>query len=101
MKLKLGRVGMGRVLHLGPSWHGPSFMWAELAWAELVLGRVVLHPFPLCVYIYSIWRRNLTPIGGSFFGTHAFNFFFLIVYLRIYAAYLYCWVVVARMQLQK
>ena len=45
IKLKLGRVGMGRVLHLGPSWHGPSFMWAELAWAELVLGRVVLHPF--------------------------------------------------------
>ena len=35
---------MGRVLHLGPSWHGPSFMWAELAWDELVLGRVVLHP---------------------------------------------------------
>ena len=35
---------MGRVLHIGPSWHGPSFMWAELAWAELVLGRVVLHP---------------------------------------------------------
>ena len=44
IKLKLGRVGMGRVLHLGPSWHGPIFMWAELAWAELVLGRVVLHP---------------------------------------------------------
>ena len=43
-KLKLGRVGMGRVLHLEPSWHGPSFMWAELAWAEFVLGRVVLHP---------------------------------------------------------
>ena len=39
IKLKLGRVGMGRVLHLGPSWHGPSFKWAEL-----VLGRVVLHP---------------------------------------------------------
>ena len=45
IKLKLDRVGMGRVLHLGPSWHGPSFMWAELAWAELVLGRVGLHPF--------------------------------------------------------
>ena len=44
IKLKLGRVGMGRVLHLRPSWHGPSFMWAELARAELVLGRVVLHP---------------------------------------------------------
>ena len=44
IKLKLGRVGMGRVLHLGTSWHGPRFMWAELAWAELVLGRVVLHP---------------------------------------------------------
>ena len=44
IKLKLGRVGMGRVLHLGPSRHGPIFMWAELAWAELVLGRVVLHP---------------------------------------------------------
>ena len=42
--LKLGRVGMGRVLHLGPSWHGPSFKWAELAWAEMVLGRAVLHP---------------------------------------------------------
>ena len=35
---------MGRVLHLGPSWHGPSFMWAELVGAELVLVRVVLHP---------------------------------------------------------
>ena len=46
IKLKLGRVGMGRVLHLGPSWHGPIFMWAELAWAGLVLGRVVLHPLP-------------------------------------------------------
>ena len=34
IKFKLGRVGMGRVLHLGPSWHGPSFAsWAELAWA--------------------------------------------------------------------
>ena len=44
IKLKLGQVGMGRVLHLGPSWHGPIFMWVELAWAELVLGRVVLHP---------------------------------------------------------
>ena len=44
-KLKLGQVGMGRVLHLGPSWHGPSFMWAELVGAELVLVRVVLHPY--------------------------------------------------------
>ena len=35
---------MGRVVHLGPSWHGPSFMWAELVGAELVLVRVVLHP---------------------------------------------------------
>ena len=34
-------LGMGRVLHLGPSWHGPSFKWAGLACAELVLGRVV------------------------------------------------------------
>ena len=32
---------MGRVLHLGPSWHGPSFAsWAELAWAEFYVGRV-------------------------------------------------------------
>ena len=44
IKLKLGRVGMGRVLHLGPSWHGPIFKWAELAWAELVLGRVLSGP---------------------------------------------------------
>ena len=51
IKLKLGRVGMGRVLHLGPSWHGPSFMWAELAWAELVLGRVVLHPLAVCQHL--------------------------------------------------
>ena len=41
---------MGRVLHLGPNWHGPSFMWAELEGAELVLGRVVLHPL-LCYEI--------------------------------------------------
>ena len=55
IKLKLGRVGMGRVLHLGPSWHGPIFMWAELAWAELVLGRVVLHPVnsPLVSFIFT------------------------------------------------
>ena len=44
IKLKLGQVCMGRVLHLGPSWHGPSFMWAELAWGEFVLSRDVLHP---------------------------------------------------------
>ena len=45
IKVELGRVGMGRLLHLGPSWHGPSLKWAELSWAELVLGRVVLHPW--------------------------------------------------------
>ena len=28
--IKLGRVGMGRVL-CGPSWHGPSWFWAELS----------------------------------------------------------------------
>ena len=50
-QLNLGRAGVGRVLHLGPSWHGPSFMWAELAWAELVLGRVVLHPIKLHLLI--------------------------------------------------
>ena len=27
---------MGRVLHLGPSWHGPSFA----SWAEFYVGRV-------------------------------------------------------------
>ena len=49
---------MGRVLHLGPSWHGPSFMWAELVGAELVLGRVVLHPF-----MAILWRtrRKVIP----------------------------------------
>ena len=53
IKHKLGRVGMGRVLHLGPSWHGPIFMWAELEWAELVLGRVVLHPTgPLLFFLF-------------------------------------------------
>ena len=41
-QLKLGRVGMGQVLHLWPSWHGPSIMWTKL-----VLGRVVLHPSEL------------------------------------------------------
>ena len=60
IKLKLGRVGMGRVLHLGPSWHGPSFMWAKLAWAELVLGRVVLHPhqqpWHICVTISALYQ---------------------------------------------
>ena len=38
IKLKLGRVGMGRVLHLGPSWHGPSFMWAELVGGRVGFG---------------------------------------------------------------
>ena len=51
IKLKLGRVGIDRVLHLEPSWHGPIFMWAELAWAELVLGRVVLHPLLMGIYL--------------------------------------------------
>ena len=59
-KLKLGRVGMGRVLHLGPSWHGPIFMWAELAWAELVLGRVVLHPSE------PVRRQVLDPLFDDF-----------------------------------
>ena len=43
---------MGRVSHLGPSWHGPSFIWAELVGAELVLVRVVLHPTHTLLYIY-------------------------------------------------
>ena len=59
IKLTLGRVGMGQVLHLGPSWHGPSFMWAELAWAELVLGRVVLHP---SIYLGPSINRLVTDI---------------------------------------
>ena len=46
---------MGRVLYLGPSWHGPSFMWAELVGAELVLVRVVLHP------VGSSTREDCTP----------------------------------------
>ena len=62
IKLKLGRVGMGRVLHLGPSWHGPSFKWAELAWAELVLGRVFLHPIRLiwvCTVSVDLFGKQL------------------------------------------
>ena len=47
-KLKLDQVGIGRVLHLGP-----SFMWAELAWAKLILGRVVLHPTALAMSLKS------------------------------------------------
>ena len=54
IKHKLGRVGMGRVLHLGPSWHGPSFMGADL-----VLGRVVLHPF----VIY--WDNQFSPTSAD------------------------------------
>ena len=65
IKLKLGRVGMGRVLHLGPSWHGPIFMWAELAWAELVLGRVVLHPpkVPVMTLVYSGRLFNINKVN--------------------------------------
>ena len=64
---------MGRVLHLGPSWHGPIFMWAKLAWAELVLGRVVLHPieithqkYKLIVYthISNFDVKNISFING-------------------------------------
>ena len=39
-ELSFIKLKLGRVLHLGPSWHGPIFMWAELAWAELVLGQL-------------------------------------------------------------
>ena len=42
IKLKLGRVGMGRVLHLGPSWHGPSWFWAELSCTRSKLPHVYL-----------------------------------------------------------
>ena len=64
IKLKLGRVGMGRVLHLGPSWHGPIFMWAELAWAELVLGRVVLHPLAVPLMATDMrMRENDVTLG--------------------------------------
>ena len=54
---------MGRVLHLGPSWHGPTFMWAELAWAELVLGRVVLHPIFIPKLTTSIFKVRLQRSG--------------------------------------
>ena len=64
---------MGRVLHLGPSWHGPSFKWAEVAWAELVLGRVVLHPF-LCI-LGSFLRLNIQN-GGYIFGLLKFQILF-------------------------
>ena len=49
---------MGRVLHLGPSWHGLSFMWAELAWAELV-GSVELNEW------FSVILRTGVGFGPS------------------------------------
>ena len=66
--LKLGRVGMGRVLHIGPSWHGPSFKWAELAWAEMVLGRAVLHPPPtrVCFTNLGIKARETARISNRY-----------------------------------
>ena len=56
---------MGRVLHLGPSWHGPSFMWADLAWAELVLGLVVLHPETQPKVAYSRFSCYTFQIANS------------------------------------
>ena len=49
IKLKLGRVGMGRVLGRvgmsrvlsGPSWHGPSWFWAELSCTRVGFGGTV------------------------------------------------------------
>ena len=42
---------MGRVLHLGPSWHGLSFMWAELS----------------CTPFTYMPNRKLAQIGFFFF----------------------------------
>ena len=52
---------MGRVLHLGPSWHGTSFIWAELAWAELVLGRDVLHPYRQILVVFAFGNGSSCP----------------------------------------
>ena len=57
---------MGRVLHLGPSWHGTSFIWAELAWAELVLGRVVLHPQKHILCVKKVFWDGLEVVWGGF-----------------------------------
>ena len=69
IKFKLGRVGMGRVLHLGPSWHGPSFMWAELAWAEL--SCTLYFNFALNLYMTLSSADNpfkqIGPRSGSIF----------------------------------
>ena len=51
---------MGRVLHLGRSWHGPNFMWAELAGAKLALGRVVLHTNNRLIKHHYVFC-NVTP----------------------------------------
>ena len=50
---------MGRVLHLGPSWHGPSFMWAELAGAELVLGELS------CTHKYTLFFQKKNVCIGK------------------------------------
>ena len=50
IKLKLGRVGMGRVLHLGPTF---------VSMGRMVLGRVVLHPKVLCPYRHSCRTATL------------------------------------------
>ena len=76
IKLKFGRVGMGKVLHLGPSWHGPSFKWAELAWAGIWvvsavgrIGRVV----SAWVVSALFWGESIRPILVGRFGRESFR----------------------------
>ena len=65
IKLILGRVGMGRVLHLGPSWHGPilcgpSWHGPSWFWAELSCTRPVI--FGGCVRESGCSQNNVVGI---------------------------------------
>ena len=57
---------MGRVLHLGPSWHGPSWFWAELSCTPY---RVSVSAFiPSLVEQNGSAHENMLVMSPSVFG---------------------------------
>ena len=70
---------MGRVLHLGPSWHGPSFYVGRVGRGRVGFGPSC--PAPLYVIL---WRYYLNVEGIKFYSmkNHSYALFSFIILFR-------------------